>query len=154
MPSNPTQAGQTLADRALRFVDEFQGDDRCSLNRVYSEALAEEVRRLRAALTSPVATPDHAALLALVKEASEIMTITYAGNFPAGIESFLVRAAAAIAALSTGQPEREQEGDVAWRHRWHARLGRGETEPEGRFYTRIEAALTSPVTGEPGGSQR
>ncbi len=33
-------------------------------------------------------------LLALVREASEIMTITYAGNFPAGIESFLVRAAA------------------------------------------------------------
>jgi hypothetical protein len=35
-------------------------------------------------------------LLALVKEASEIMTITYAGNFPAGIESFLVRASGAI----------------------------------------------------------
>lgn len=34
--------------------------------------------------------------LALVREASEIMTIVYAGNFPAGIESFLVRAAATL----------------------------------------------------------
>lgn len=40
-------------------------------------------------------TESHDTLLALVNEASEIMTITYAGNFPAGIESFLVRAAKA-----------------------------------------------------------
>lgn len=33
----------------------------------------------------------------LAKEASEIMQITYAGNFPAGIESFLVRAERVIA---------------------------------------------------------
>lgn len=35
-------------------------------------------------------------LVALVKEAAEIMEIVYAGNFPAGIESFLVRAHRAI----------------------------------------------------------
>jgi len=32
----------------------------------------------------------------LVREATEIMNITYAGNFPAGIESFLVRAGKAL----------------------------------------------------------
>ena len=37
-------------------------------------------------------------LRALVQEASEIMEITYAGNFPAGIESFLIRAHAVLAA--------------------------------------------------------
>lgn len=37
-------------------------------------------------------------LCELVKEAAEIMEITYAGNFPSGIESFLVRARRAIAA--------------------------------------------------------
>jgi hypothetical protein len=42
------------------------------------------------------AVNSHTDLLALVKEASEIMNITYAGNFPAGIESFLVRAHAAL----------------------------------------------------------
>jgi hypothetical protein len=45
--------------------------------------------------------PDHPEpLRELVKEASEILQITYAGNFPAGIESFLVRAAAALSGLT------------------------------------------------------
>lgn len=39
---------------------------------------------------------NNAELRALVMEASEIMNITYAGNFPAGIESFLIRAASAV----------------------------------------------------------
>lgn len=51
---------------------------------------------LNAAVTE-AAQPDAGRLRALVKEASEIMQITYAGNFPAGIESFLVRAATALA---------------------------------------------------------
>lgn len=38
-------------------------------------------------------------LTALVKEASEIMQITYAGNFPAGIESFLARAHRALSGV-------------------------------------------------------
>lgn len=49
----------------------------------------------------PLACPEHpselACVKALVKEASEIMQITYTGNFPAGIDSFLTRAAAVIA---------------------------------------------------------
>lgn len=31
--------------------------------------------------------------------------------------------------------------DVIWRHDWHERLGRGEAETEGAFYTRIEARV-------------
>ncbi len=55
-------------------------------------------------LNSSSSSVDRASLLALVKEASEIMTITYAGNFPAGIESFLVRAHAALLATPQEPP--------------------------------------------------
>ncbi len=40
----------------------------------------------------------------LVQEASEIMQITYAGNFPAGIESFLTRADLALKTTVPPQP--------------------------------------------------
>lgn len=42
------------ADIALRMVEGWQGDPRGALNCFYSQALAEEVRRLRAALSRPV----------------------------------------------------------------------------------------------------
>ncbi len=45
----------------------------------------------------------------LVKEASEIMQITYAGNFPAGIEGFLTRAGIAL----SGIPRRAVEDNSA-----------------------------------------
>jgi hypothetical protein len=35
--------------------------------------------------------------------------------------------------------------DAAWRHRWHNRLGRGDAEPEGKFYKRLETALAGPA---------
>lgn len=41
-------APEGLVERALGFVAEFQGDDRCFLNRIHAEALAGEVHRLRA----------------------------------------------------------------------------------------------------------
>ena len=41
---------------------------------------------------------------------------------------------------------RALEEDAKWRHRWHARLGRGEAEPEGQFYKRIQRAAQP--TGE------
>lgn len=55
-----------------------------------SEPVWELVNTLRDSYARVKAERDE--LMALVREASEIMTIVYAGNFPAGIESFLVRA--------------------------------------------------------------
>lgn len=40
----------------------------------------------------------------------------------------------------------EADGDADWRHRWHARLGRGETETEGRFYERLETRRLGAAT--------
>lgn len=52
-----------------------------------------------------------------------------------------------------GQPaERDLadlKADAEWRHKWHRRLGRGEAEPEGRFYERISAALASRAAAPP-----
>ena len=31
--------------------------------------------------------------------------------------------------------------DTEWRHRWHTRLGRTETETEGQFYERLECHI-------------
>lgn len=44
-------------------------------------------------------------------------------------------------ALSTIKPQnwRPLRDDVAWRQRWHDRLGRGGIEPEGKFYERLAA---------------
>jgi hypothetical protein len=53
-------------------------------------ARAQEIEQVKA---------ERDAFRELSKEASEIMTITYAGNFPAGIEGFLIRAHRAEAAL-------------------------------------------------------
>lgn len=46
----------------------------------------------------------------LVKEAAEIMEIVYAGNFPAGIESFLTRAHRQLAASPSPVPPETVNG--------------------------------------------
>lgn len=33
---------------------------------------------------------------------------------------------------------KELQNDAAWRHEWHTKLGRGEAEPEGKFYDRLD----------------
>ncbi|MDP3703587.1 MAG: hypothetical protein Q8R78_04305 [Candidatus Omnitrophota bacterium] len=43
--------------RALAFVAEFHGDQRCSLNCLHAEALAAEVYRLRARLRARLLVP-------------------------------------------------------------------------------------------------
>ncbi len=65
---------------------------------VHCELLLEEyVQRRIAALE----------LTGLVKEASEIMQIVYAGNFPAGIESFLTRAHVALSGVPSPADRKE-----------------------------------------------
>ena len=60
-------------------------------------------------------------------------------------------AATYIRKAKTGMPHdsvalaiiKELEADARWRHDWHERLGRGEAETEGAFYSRIEALVHS-----------
>lgn len=48
MPTEQERLAQ--AERAIAFVEEFHGDPRCALNCLNSEALVDEVKRLRARL--------------------------------------------------------------------------------------------------------
>jgi len=40
------------------------------------------------------------------------------------------------------QQVKQFEEDTEWRHRWHRRLGREDTETEGHFYERLERDLS------------
>jgi hypothetical protein len=84
-------AKSDVLHNALREHSEYLGWD-------VHEAAADLIRKLAVARE-------------LVKEASEIMQITYAGNFPAGIESFLVRADRVAAPVSPA--DKALDGAVA-----------------------------------------
>lgn len=94
MTQPETVTAKALAERLRQTMiddDEFCWADggRERVEAILADTLRAECERLRA---------ERDEVSALVKEASEIMQITYAGNFPAGIESFLIRAARAPSA--------------------------------------------------------
>lgn len=57
-----------------------------------------------------------------------------------GLDAFLSRPRAVVESVADLRAEASHfRADAEWRHRWHSRLGRGEGEPEGKFYERMEA---------------
>jgi RecJ-like exonuclease len=66
--------------------------DRQTIQDLANAELDEMKRKSYGTSPDPQPCAGCAALLELVCEASDIMQITYAGNFPAGIDSFLTRA--------------------------------------------------------------
>jgi hypothetical protein len=83
--------------------------------RELSDLLAEAADAIEALAAGPRPQAAVEDLRGLVSEASEIMTIVYAGNFPAGIESFLIRADRALKATPPAPPATQTE-DIVCRH--------------------------------------